>query len=70
MDLHRVPDEHLRGAGTGIWGVTDYMQVLRDCTAERNVSLEQCARRYGRATVPESTYGWWFHPAPGYTRRA
>ncbi|WP_024892110.1 type I-F CRISPR-associated helicase Cas3f [Luteimonas huabeiensis] len=70
VDLHRISDERLRGAGIGIWGVTDYMQVLRDYAAELDVPLEPCAKRYGKASVPDSTYGWWFHPALGYTRHA
>jgi len=68
IDLHRVPDEHVCGDRIGIWGANDYMQILREYATELDMSLEDCARRYGKATVFHSDYGWWFHPALGYTR--
>ena len=64
----RVPDESVQGEHITAWGQTNYMQALTELANELDLSLEACARRFGTVTLPESTNGWLFHPALGFTK--
>jgi CRISPR-associated endonuclease/helicase Cas3 len=32
------------------------------------IPMEVCAKRFGTLSLPESTNGWRFHPALGFTK--
>lgn len=49
-------------------GVTDYMEALVDLATSMEISMELCAKRFGTLSLPESTNGWRFHPALGFTK--
>jgi CRISPR-associated endonuclease/helicase Cas3 len=64
----RINDTLVTGTRISPWGVTDYMTELAAMAAEREMTLEACAERYGTVTLPESSQGWRFHPTLGFTR--
>lgn len=51
------------------WGVPDYMKELEDLAASKGMALDQAAKAFGVVTVPESTQGWRFHPALGFSKK-
>lgn len=65
---HRVANSDVAGAGIQAWGATDYMQALAELASEMNLTLPECARRYGTVTLPENEKGWRFHPALGFAK--
>ena len=65
---HRIPDAAVEGLGIAPWGQADYWQALTQLAAELDMSLADCARRFGTVTLPESSNGWRFHPALGFTK--
>lgn len=65
---HRIPDAAVEGFGITLWGEPDYWQALTGLAAELDMSLTDCARRFGTVTLPESSGGWRFHPALGFTK--
>ena len=65
---HRIPDEDVHGSGIAPWGVTDYMQALTQLSAEMDLTLLDCARRYGTVTLPANRDGWRFHPTLGFAK--
>jgi CRISPR-associated endonuclease/helicase Cas3 len=64
----RVPDELLLGEHVSAWGHTSYMDALSELADDLELSLAECARRYGTVTLPGSQNGWQFHPALGFTK--
>ena len=66
--LVRLNDDKVKGAGIQPWGETDYMSALRALAEARDMSLPDCARRFGTVTLPASTDGWRFHPALGFAK--
>jgi len=64
---HRIPDHLLQGARISIWGTADYMALLRTHAEDTGLSLMACAERYGTVSLLDSTQGWRFHPALGFT---
>jgi len=58
----------VRGTRIGAWGQTDYMTELAVLAEALDMTLAQCAERYGTVTLPDSPQGWRFHPALGFTR--
>jgi len=36
---------------------------------ELDMSLEDCAQRFGTVSLPESERGWRFHPVLGFAKR-
>jgi len=67
--FHELPDDFLRSSHVTIWGQQDYLQALKKWSEEMSVSLDQCARRYGVASVPKSEQGWLFHSALGFIKK-
>ena len=65
----RVPDEQVRGERIQAWGEIDYLQALIALSESMDMPLRTCAERYGTVTLPESTNGWRFHPALGFTKQ-
>jgi CRISPR-associated endonuclease/helicase Cas3 len=63
-----VPEEAVQGSGIAPWGVTDYMEELQRLAQEKDMSLFDCALRYGAVTVPRNAQGWRFHPALGFAK--
>lgn len=65
---HRVADSDVAGVGIEAWGATNYMQALGELAAEMNLSLTECACRFGTVTLPKNDNGWRFHPALGFAK--
>ena len=65
---HRIPDAAVEGVGITPWGQTDYLQALVELAAELDMSLAECARRFGTVTLPDNPNGWRFHPVLGFTK--
>lgn len=66
VDLHRIADAQVRGERIAPWGASDYLEILDSYATSMESSMDACAKRYGVASIPESTYGWRFHPALGF----
>jgi len=64
----RIPDPKVKGERITVWGETDYMQALTDLATALDMPLDRCAQRFGTLSLPESTNGWRFHPALGFTK--
>ncbi|MBN9133501.1 MAG: type I-F CRISPR-associated helicase Cas3 [Nitrosospira multiformis] len=65
---HRIPDMDVQGLGIEPWSQTDYLQALIELADEMDMSLVDCARRFGTVTLPQNDNGWRFHPALGFTK--
>ena len=63
--LHRIDDAQLRGQGISLWGQTDYLAAVHQLAEGLDISPEECARRFGRVRVAQTTQGWAFHPGLG-----
>lgn len=66
---HRVTPAEMDGPRICAWGEVDYMEALATLAEQRGMELEDCARRFGTVTLPDSTQGWWFHPALGFSKK-
>ena len=66
---HRVAPEDMNGPRISAWGEVDYMEALVALAEQRGLELDDCARRFGTVTLPDSTQGWRFHPALGFSIR-
>lgn len=67
---HRIPDEQVQGPGIAPWGQTDYLAALHALADSMEISIENCAYRFGGVTLrydKESGTKWRFHPALGFT---
>lgn len=67
---HRIPDAQVQGSGIAPWGQTDYLAALHALAASMEISIENCAHRFGGATLrydKDSGTKWRFHPALGFT---
>lgn len=67
---HRIPDEQVQGPGIAPWGQTNYMAALHTLAISMEISIENCAHRFGGVTLrydKESGAKWRFHPALGFT---
>ncbi|WP_420467657.1 type I-F CRISPR-associated helicase Cas3f [Panacagrimonas sp.] len=67
---HRISSALLDGPRIRPWAEADYLSALATLAEEQDLSLERCAEKYGKVTLPFSEQGWWFHPALGFTRKA
>ena len=65
---HRIENAAVAGNGIAPWGQTDYLQALIELADELDMSLTECARRFGTLSLPENDNGWRFHPALGFTK--
>ena len=65
---HRLDDAEVCGPGIAPWGTSDYMQALTELSAEMDLTLPECARRFGTVTLPASRDGWRFHPSLGFAK--
>ncbi|AGX88274.1 type I-F CRISPR-associated helicase Cas3f [Candidatus Symbiobacter mobilis] len=65
----RIPDEQVQGPRIAPWGQTDYMAALTELAADMDMTLADCARRFGTVTLPQNAQGWRFHPVLGFTKQ-
>ena len=65
---HRIPQADVEGVGIKPWGQTNYWDALTALAAELEMTLADCAGRFGTVTLPEHPNGWRFHPALGFTK--
>lgn len=65
---HRIAKQDVEGHGISSWGQMEYWDALIELAAELDMSLTDCARRFGTVTLPENANGWRFHPALGFTK--
>lgn len=65
---HRIPDSAVKGPGINPWGDMDYLSALEELSFELDISITDCARRFGTVSVPDHDLGWQFHPALGFTK--
>jgi len=65
---HRIPDAAVEGRGITPWGQASYLDALAVLADELEMSLTDCARRFGTVTLPENDNGWRFHPALGFSK--
>ena len=66
--LTRLPAICVHGPGIHPWGEVDYMDALHELATARDMSLSECARKFGTVTLPDSAAGWRFHPALGFAK--
>ncbi|MEQ6437246.1 type I-F CRISPR-associated helicase Cas3f [Comamonas sp. w2-DMI] len=52
------------------WIQVDLLEELRTLAQEMGLSLQDCAKRYATASLPDEGQGWRFHEALGFTKRA
>ena len=65
---HPILDAEVCGPGIAPWGTSDYMQALTELSAELDLTLLECARRFGTVTLPANERGWRFHPSLGFAK--
>ena len=65
---HPISEAAVEGPGIAPWGQTDYLQALSELADELEMSLSDCALRFGTVTLATNTNGWRFHPTLGFTR--
>lgn len=65
----RVDLGNIAGPRIQPWGAPDYMAELSELAEAKGMSLSECAKRFGKVSVPTSEQGWHFHPALGYAKR-
>lgn len=68
-----IPDAVLRPSqehGVQPWIQADLLAELRTLAQELGLSLQDCAKRYATASLPDEQQGWRFHEALGFTKRA
>ena len=64
---HPVPAAQLASPSVSPWPQVNGMAELAALAQAQGLSLEQCARRYATASLPQHQSGWWFHEALGFT---
>ncbi|WP_299260197.1 type I-F CRISPR-associated helicase Cas3f [uncultured Kushneria sp.] len=70
-ELDRLADEALANPRVTPWNEPDYMAALSEQADAMEMTLERCARRFGRIRLKpdRAPQGWHFHPALGFVRR-
>lgn len=69
--LQTVPETKLRPTPehrVQPWMQLDLMDALRDLAQAQDLTLEQCARRYATASLPDTKQGWRWHPVLGFSK--
>ena len=64
-----IADAQVDGPRIQPWGNSDYMAALSALAEERNLTLDECAKRFGKVAVPDNERGWRFHAALGFAKR-
>ena len=68
---HTAPDASLQpGPQQSVqpWVQVDLLEALRSLAQAKDLSLEDCAKRYATASLPDSQQGWWWHAALGFNK--
>lgn len=66
--LYRLSDSTVQGERIGVWIQEDYLtQVIKQAEAQE-ISISNCAKRYGTFSLPDSVNGWRYHPALGFSK--
>ncbi|WP_342596244.1 type I-F CRISPR-associated helicase Cas3f [Salinicola lusitanus] len=70
-ELDRLPDEALHNPRVSPWNEPDYLATLSEQAEAMDMTLEQCAMRFGRIRLKpdRAPQGWHFHPALGFVRK-
>ncbi|WP_172117689.1 type I-F CRISPR-associated helicase Cas3f [Halomonas hibernica] len=70
-ELDRLPNTLLENSRITPWNEPDYMTALTEQADAMDMSLERCAKRFGRIRLKTdyAPYGWHFHPALGFVRK-
>ncbi|MGE7959049.1 type I-F CRISPR-associated helicase Cas3f [Pseudomonas sp. NPDC089530] len=67
--LERVEFDEQLGERISPWGQHDLMALLGEQVEAQGLALEQCAERFAGLSVPQSTYGWRYHPVLGFAKK-
>lgn len=67
---HLVPAAQLASPSVSPWPQVNGMAELAALAQAQGLSLEQCARRYATASLPESQAGWLWDERLGFTKKA
>ena len=70
---HPVPDTALQSNSRHSvqpWVHVDLLEELRSLAQLKDLSLQECAKRYATTSLPESQRGWWWHAALGFAKKA
>lgn len=70
-ELDRLADEALTNPRITPWNEPDYIAALSEQAEAMDMTLERCARRFGRIRLKpdRAPQGWHFHPALGFVGR-
>ncbi len=52
------------------WMQVNLLEALRALAEKMGLSLQDCAKRYVTASLPDERQGWWFHETLGFTKKA
>lgn len=63
---HSVPAAQLASRSVSPWPQVTLIEELAAVAQAQGLSLEQCAKRYAIASLPQNNNGWWFHEALGF----
>lgn len=70
IELHTpLGDRLISGPGIVPWGVTDYLQELRELAESLDLPLRRCAEKFGTVNVPNHAGGWRSHAVLGFSKR-
>ncbi|MBO1248564.1 type I-F CRISPR-associated helicase Cas3 [Comamonas denitrificans] len=67
---HPVPAAQLASPSVSPWPQVGLMEELAALADAQGLSLEQCAKRYATASLPESQAGWWWDERLGFSKKA
>lgn len=70
-ELDRLSEVLLDNPRITPWNEPDYIAALTEQADAMDMSLERCAKRFGRIRLKTdyAPYGWHFHPALGFVRK-
>lgn len=65
---HPLDDTDMTAERITPWANTDYLAELGTLAEARDLSLIECARRFGTLQLPENDVGWSSHPVLGFRK--
>lgn len=66
--LHRIANPFTQGSRIDAWIEEDYLTQVINHAETQEMSLLNCAKRYGTLSLRESVNGWRYHPALGFSK--
>lgn len=69
-ECHPVPDGLLASDHVSPWPAVSLMDELVELAQSRDVSIEECAKRFATASLPASGGGWRWHQQVGFNKKA